>query len=65
MGTGMQTDAERIRLDEAGAGLGTISEILAGDPPHLPNGCSAQAWSVAEVLRVWRTLDPPALPADS
>ena len=38
------------------AGLGTISEIFEGDPPHLPKGCIAQAWSVAEVLRVWRAL---------
>ena len=29
------------------AGLGTISEIFDGDPPHEPNGCIAQAWSVA------------------
>ncbi len=33
------------------AGLGTISEIFDGDPPHLPKGCISQAWSVAEVLR--------------
>jgi predicted glycogen debranching enzyme len=39
------------------AGLGSISEILEGDPPHLPRGCIAQAWSVAEVLRLWRKLD--------
>jgi predicted glycogen debranching enzyme len=39
------------------AGLGTISEILEGDPPHLPKGCIAQAWGVAEVLRMWRQLD--------
>jgi len=38
------------------AGVGTISEIFEGDPPHLPRGCIAQAWSVAEVLRVWRRL---------
>jgi glycogen debranching enzyme len=38
------------------AGLGTVSEILEGDPPHLPRGYVAQAWSVAEVLRVWRAL---------
>ncbi|MBI2761375.1 MAG: glycogen debranching enzyme family protein [Chloroflexi bacterium] len=38
------------------AGLGTISEILEGDPPHAPRGCIAQAWSVGEVLRVWRLL---------
>jgi glycogen debranching enzyme len=33
--------------------IGTISEIFDGDPPHHPRGCFAQAWSVAEVLRVW------------
>lgn len=33
------------------AGLGTISEIFDGDPPHHPRGCISQAWSVAEVLR--------------
>jgi predicted glycogen debranching enzyme len=37
-------------------GLGTISEIYDGDPPHVPHGCIAQAWGVAEVLRVWRAL---------
>jgi predicted glycogen debranching enzyme len=35
------------------AGLGTISEILDGDPPHMPRGCIAQAWSVAEPLRAY------------
>jgi predicted glycogen debranching enzyme len=35
------------------AGLGSISEIFDGDPPHRPCGCIAQAWSVAEVLRLW------------
>ena len=39
------------------AGLGSISEIFEGDAPHWPRGCVAQAWGVAEVLRVWRTLD--------
>jgi predicted glycogen debranching enzyme len=33
------------------AGLGTVSEIFDGDPPHRPSGCIAQAWSVAELLR--------------
>jgi predicted glycogen debranching enzyme len=36
------------------AGLGSISEILEGDPPHAPRGCIAQAWGVGEVLRAWR-----------
>ena len=35
------------------AGLGSISEIFDGDPPHEPNGCVAQAWSVAELLRAY------------
>ncbi len=39
------------------AGLGTVSEILDGDPPHLPRGCIAQAWGVAEILRMWRQLN--------
>jgi predicted glycogen debranching enzyme len=37
-------------------GLGTISEVFDGDPPHAPKGCLSQAWSVAEVLRVWMML---------
>lgn len=36
------------------AGLGQISEIFDADRPHAPRGCFAQAWSVAEVLRVLR-----------
>jgi predicted glycogen debranching enzyme len=39
----------RSHLSEAG--LGQISEIFDGDPPHRPCGCFAQAWSVAEALR--------------
>ena len=35
------------------AGLGTLSEIFDGDPPHNPRGCIAQAWSVAEPLRAY------------
>ncbi|HEX2349475.1 MAG TPA: amylo-alpha-1,6-glucosidase [Ktedonobacterales bacterium] len=42
------------------AGLGTVSEILEGDPPHAPKGCIAQAWGVAEILRMWRQLDQEA-----
>jgi len=39
---------ERLEI----AGLGHISEICDGDPPHRPVGCPFQAWSVAELLRV-------------
>jgi predicted glycogen debranching enzyme len=35
------------------AGLGTLSEILDGDPPYRPRGCVAQAWSVVEPLRAY------------
>ena len=35
------------------AGLGAISEIFDGDPPHNPRGCIAQAWSIAEPLRAY------------
>ncbi len=34
------------------AGVGSISEIFTADPPHTPDGCITQAWSVAEVLRL-------------
>ena len=36
------------------AGVGTISEIFDGDFPHNPKGCIAQAWSVAEFLRIYK-----------
>jgi predicted glycogen debranching enzyme len=36
------------------AGIGQISEIFDAQEPHAPRGCFAQAWSVAEVLRVLR-----------
>lgn len=32
--------------------IGTISEVFDAEAPYLPRGCAAQAWSVAEVLRV-------------
>jgi predicted glycogen debranching enzyme len=38
-------------LDEAC--VGQISEVFDAEPPYLPRGCVAQAWSVAEVLRSW------------
>jgi len=43
-------DGFRKHLTEAG--VGQISEIFDAEPPHAPRGCPAQAWSVAEVLRV-------------
>lgn len=40
----------------AEACVGSVSEIFDGDAPHLPRGCFAQAWSVAELLRAWFVL---------
>ncbi|HET7226430.1 MAG TPA: amylo-alpha-1,6-glucosidase, partial [Candidatus Eisenbacteria bacterium] len=37
-------------------GLGSLPEIVDGDPPHAPRGCFAQAWSVAETLRAWHAI---------
>ena len=33
--------------------MGSISEVFDAEEPYTPRGCIAQAWSVAEVLRVW------------
>jgi predicted glycogen debranching enzyme len=44
---------EPFALHLAEAGLGSISEIFDAEPPFTPRGCTAQAWSVAEVLRAW------------
>jgi glycogen debranching enzyme len=37
-------------------GVGSVAEIFDGAAPFAPNGCIAQAWSVAETLRAWHTL---------
>ena len=36
--------------------LGSVAEVFDGDYPHTPNGCVAQAWSVAELLRIKKML---------
>ena len=38
-------------------GIGSISEVYDGDPPHRPGGAPSQAWSVAELLRIACLLD--------
>jgi len=35
------------------AGIGSVSEIFDATYPYFPKGCIAQAWGVAEVLRVY------------
>jgi predicted glycogen debranching enzyme len=41
------------------AGIGHISEIADGDPPHTPRGCPFQAWSLGELLRLSRLVEDP------
>ena len=48
--------ASTEQLLETGC-LGQLPEIADGDAPHTPRGCDAQAWSVTEVLRVWKWLN--------
>jgi predicted glycogen debranching enzyme len=60
---GMKTGGETFRAEAAGiidrftyhlneGCIGSVSEIFDGDAPHHPRGCVAQAWGVAEMLRV-------------
>ena len=46
----MMIDHFQFHLNEAC--IGTVSEIFDGDAPHHPRGCVAQAWGVAEILRI-------------
>ncbi|MBK6589195.1 MAG: amylo-alpha-1,6-glucosidase [Acidobacteria bacterium] len=47
-------DHFKVHLTKAMAGQ--VSEIFDGDPPHTPRGAAAQAWSVAEILRIGRLI---------
>jgi glycogen debranching enzyme len=38
-------------------GIGSISEIYDGDPPHNARGAISQAWSVSEVLRAMKLIE--------
>jgi predicted glycogen debranching enzyme len=38
--------------------LGSVSEVFDAEAPYAPRGCVAQAWGVAELLRVWRITEP-------
>jgi predicted glycogen debranching enzyme len=44
----------RRHLDEAG--IGHVSEVASGEPPHAPGGCPFQAWSLGELLRLERVV---------
>jgi predicted glycogen debranching enzyme len=45
-------DALMVHLDEGVHG--SIAEIFEGGAPHAWRGCSAQAWSVAEAIRLYK-----------
>jgi len=52
----IQRILEPLRAHLLEYGLGQVTEVVAGDPPHRPGGCFAQAWSVAEILRLLPTI---------
>jgi len=54
--TAAQSFLEPLGRSIYSAGLGSISEIFGGDAPFPATGCFAQAWSVAETIRVWELL---------
>jgi glycogen debranching enzyme len=45
-----------LRQHLSEAGIGSVSEVFDGDAPHQPGGCIAQAWSVAELIRLYTLL---------
>jgi predicted glycogen debranching enzyme len=45
--------------------IGSISEVFDAERPFTPRGCIAQAWSVAEVLRVWTKIRMKSEPAET
>jgi predicted glycogen debranching enzyme len=47
----------------ANACIGTISEIFDAESPYTPRGCCAQAWSVAEVVRLMTVIEDSKLSA--
>ena len=38
-------------------GIGSVSEIYDGNPPHKPKGAISQAWSIAALLRIEKMLE--------
>lgn len=45
-----------VAILAGGGSVGHLPEIVDGDAPHTQRGCLAQAWSLSEVVRVWRKL---------
>lgn len=53
--TALQVLASAVENINTGC-LCHMSEIADGDAPHRQKGCTAQAWSASELLRVWLKL---------
>jgi glycogen debranching enzyme len=51
--TGAQAVIEGLMTHLDDACVGSVSEVFDANEPFTPRGCIAQAWSVAELLRVW------------
>lgn len=56
---------EPMRFHLLDAGLGSVSEIFDGMPPHTPRGAPCQAWSVACTLEAWWRLQRVRIAAAS
>lgn len=54
MAEDLYRDFEEVMTE---AGIGTISEVYDGDPPHKAGGAISQAWSVSELLRIKQLID--------
>lgn len=48
----IQKIIEKFETELINHGIGSISEIYDGDPPHCPRGAISQAWSVSALLRM-------------
>ncbi len=56
-------DGERAAAAKRIYDLGrSLAEIFDGDAPHHPRGCIAQAWTVGEILRVWKEIQASPIP---
>jgi predicted glycogen debranching enzyme len=47
---------ERFEEEMSNHGIGSVSEVYDGDPPHQGKGTISQAWSIAALLRIRRMI---------
>jgi predicted glycogen debranching enzyme len=54
----LQPLLNELDVPSSGGGcVNQLAEVYDGDPPQRPGGCPAQAWSVAEVLRILKIIE--------